>query len=225
MLLIPAASFQMGSDNGPGDERPRHAVSLDAFYLDLTEVTNSAYAACVNDGACALPVNKGSFTRDTYFADPNFGDYPVTSVRWDQAAGYCQWNAGKRLPTEAEWEYAATGGDGRQFPWGNNFDLKLSAASEPDTTKVGSFPNGASPFGMLDMAGNAVEWVSDFYDAQYYVNAEPKNPAGPAAGSEHVARGGAFGNPDPSAYTTTRRYHLELNATDVDVGFRCAKTP
>jgi formylglycine-generating enzyme required for sulfatase activity len=225
MLLIQAGSFQMGSDKGAGDERPTHAVSLDAFYMDETEVTNSAYGACVKDGACPAPINAGSFTRPTYFDDPAFANYPVTSVRWDQAAAFCQWNEGKRLPTEAEWEYAATGGDGRTFPWGDTFDLQRLPAGEPDTVAVGSYRNGASPFGMLDMAGNAVEWVSDFYDATYYARAEPNNPPGPAEGNEHVTRGGAFGNLDASFYTTTRRYHLALNATDVDVGFRCAKAP
>ncbi len=225
MLLIPAGSYLMGSDNGGSDERPPHTASLDTFYLDETEVTNSAYSVCVQDGACTEPINKGSFTRATYFDDPAFSNFPVTSIRWAQAVQYCQWNDGKRLPSEAEWEFAATGGDGRSFPWGDTFDAARLPAGEPDTTEVGSYRNGASPFGVLYLAGNAVEWVSDFYDALYYAEAEPNNPAGPAGGTEHVARGGAFGNPDPGAYTTTRRYHLAEDATDVDVGFRCAKTP
>jgi formylglycine-generating enzyme required for sulfatase activity len=225
MVLIPAGSFQMGSNNGGSDERPPHPANVDAYYLDETEVTNGAYGACVKDGACTAPINSGSFTRGTYFNDPAFANFPATSVQWAQAAQYCQWNEGKRLPTEAEWEFAARGSDGRAFPWGDTFELNRLPAGEPDTVAVGSYRDGASPFGVLDMAGNAVEWVSDFYDAQFYARAEPDSPVGPPNGTEHVARGGAFGNPDPAAYTTTRRYHLELNATDVDVGFRCAKTP
>ena len=222
MVLIPAGSFKMGSDSGPVDQRPAHTVSLDSFYLDLDEVTNSAYAECVTDGACTAPVNRGSFIRATYFTNPDFANFPVSSVRWAQAAAYCEWKGGQRLPTEAEWEYAATGGDGRQFPWGADFDLKRLPAQEPDTTAVGSYPNGASPFGVLDMAGNVVEWVNDFYDAEYYAEAPPANPPGPTAGNERVLRGGAFGNTDAAAYTTTHRYHLPQNNTDVDVGFRCA---
>jgi formylglycine-generating enzyme required for sulfatase activity len=225
MVLVRAGRFQMGTDNRGLDERPAHPVTVNAFFLDLTEVTNSAYAACVNDGGCTPPVNPGSFTRPVYFDDPAFANFPVTSVRWDQALDYCRWNGDKRLPTEAEWEFAATGGDNREFPWGNTFDLLFLPANEPDTTEVGLFPSGASPFGALDMAGNAVEWVQDFYDPLYYAEAPPDNPAGPIDGTEHVARGGAFGNPDSSAYTTTRRYHLPESATDVDVGFRCAQSP
>jgi formylglycine-generating enzyme required for sulfatase activity len=218
MVIIPAGSFQMGSGNG--DAGPAHTVSLSAFIMDQFEVTNADYRACEAAGSCSAPGRRGSDTRGGYYTDPNFDNYPMLNVTWDQATAFCAFE-NKRLPTEAEWEYAATGGDGRAYPWGNEFDRNLVPVNAGDTAEVGSFPGGASPFGVMDMAGNALEWVSDWYDAGYYAVAPPENPTGPASGSRKVLRGGSFGNPDGTVYLTTRRFNRAPNGADVDIGFRC----
>jgi eukaryotic-like serine/threonine-protein kinase len=220
MVLIPGGTFKMGSDQGAADEKPVHSVTLDAFFIDQYEVTNARYKQCVDAGKCTAPAVKGSFTRTSYFGDAQFDQYPVINVTWRQADAFCAW-AGGRLPTEAEWEYAATGGDGRRYPWGNDFDPNRVPAVVGDTTKVGSHDN-ASPFGVFDMAGNVVEWVADRYGAAYYGVSPSANPTGPQAGSQQVMRGGSFGTPDGSFYTTTRRYHQGPGFHDVDIGFRCA---
>jgi len=225
MVLIAAGGFNMGSTVGQGDEQPLHPVKLSSFYLDQFEVTNARYLACVSETVCRPPASPSSFTRPTYFGDPAFAQYPVVSVNWDQAAGFCQWDSGKRLPTEAEWEFAATGGDGRRYPWGSDFDLAFLPGKEGDTQPVGSYKAGASPFGIFDMAGNVLEWVNDVYDSVYYAESVTDNPPGPEFGDGHVLRGGSFGNADGAAYTTTRRYHLPSGASDVDTGFRCAFSP
>jgi formylglycine-generating enzyme required for sulfatase activity len=166
----------------------------------------------------------GSFTRDAYFSDARFAGYPVVAVNWNDATKFCAWDGGKRLPTEAEWEYAGTGGDGRHFPWGFEFDSHLLPADWNDTAAVGAFPGGVSPLGIYDMSGNVLEWVADYYDAQYYVESEVANPQGPEFGTERVLRGGSFGNPDGQFYVLSRRYHLSPELTEVDIGFRCAMT-
>ncbi len=222
MLLLPAGAFQMGSAAGAADEQPVHAVKLDAFFIDTFEVTNARYQACLNDGGCTALRQNGSETRGAYFANPEFNEFPVVSPTWDQARAYCLWDGGKRLPTEAEWEYAATGGDGRRFPWGNDFDANLVPSSAPDTVAIGSFPGNASPFGPLDMAGNVLEWVADVYDSNFYAESPEVNPQGPGAGADRVLRGGSFGTTNGAVYTTTRRFHLAPNTSEVDVGFRCA---
>jgi serine/threonine-protein kinase len=223
MAAIPAGTFEMGTNDGAADERPPHTVTLDAFYLDQFEVTNARYAACVEAGACQPPAQTGSFTREAYFGAPDFADYPVVAVNWEQAAAFCAWDGGKRLPTEAEWEYAARGTDGRRYPWGQAFDLALLPAAERDTVQAGSFPAGASPFGVHDLAGNALEWVADYYEPLYYAESVAEHPPGPEFGEERVLRGGSFGNADAGFYTATRRYHLAPEYADVDVGFRCAR--
>ncbi len=221
MVLIPAGTFQMGSERGQADERPVHPVTLKAFFMDKFEVTNARYKQCADAGQCSPPATKQSFTRTTYFGDPEFDNYPVIQVAWDQAAAFCAWES-KRLPTEAEWEYAASGGDGRRYPWGDAFDPNRLPAQEGDTTEAGKYPDGASPFGVFDLAGNVLEWVNDRYGAAYYAVSPAEDPAGPDAGPQRVMRGGSFGNTDGRFYTTTRRYHQPPGVHDADFGFRCA---
>jgi eukaryotic-like serine/threonine-protein kinase len=224
MILIPAGTFNMGSAEGGPEEAPVHSVTLDAFLIDQYEVTNARYQKCVEAGTCKPPLAAGSFTRTNYYSNPAFADFPVIQVTWDQAATFCAWEEGKRLPTEAEWEYAARGTDGRRFPWGNDFDPSLTTVNEPDTAVVGKYPGGASPFGVSDLAGNILEWVADWYDGNYYVQSVSHNPTGPEIGTRRVLRGGSFGNPDSRFYLAARRYRQLPNFHDTDVGFRCAGT-
>ncbi|MGH2524803.1 MAG: SUMF1/EgtB/PvdO family nonheme iron enzyme, partial [Anaerolineales bacterium] len=220
MVLIPAGTFNMGSDRGRADERPVHAVTLPAFFMDQYEVTNARYEKCVAEQGCAPPANTGGFTRSFYFGNPEFANHPAIFVSWEQAEAFCQWE-GKRLPTEAEWEYSASGGDGRRYPWGDTFDFNLLPVNSRDTVAVGSFPGGASPFGVYDMAGNVGEWVADRYSATYYRESPAENPPGPEEGNARVYRGGSFGNANSANYTTTRRYNQGQRFFDSDIGFRC----
>jgi serine/threonine-protein kinase len=221
MILIPAGYFLMGSSTGQPNERPEHPVILNGFFLDETEVTNAQYRECVADGGCTLPPNVDAFTYQNYRDSPDFDTYPVIAVNWDQANAYCQW-AGKRLPTEAEWEYAASGPDNLIWPWGNTFDPSLSAASAPDTQPVGSYPDGASPFGILDMAGNVNEWVADDFEEGFYANSPPGNPVNKSGKAGRIYRGGSFDNSNGEFFTTSRRYGNVRTFSEVDVGFRCA---
>ncbi len=221
MVRADGGTFLMGTAKGQADERPAHQVAIGAFHIDQYEVTNARYQKCVVEGACTPPSQNGSFHRIAYFDDPEFADYPVVNVNWNQAVQFCRWDGNKRLPTEAEWEYAATGGDGRRYPWGDEFDARRVPAQEQDTIAVGNLDN-ASPIGALDLSGNVLEWVADVYDSKYYSQAPAENPGGPAAGTDHVARGGSFGNSAAALYTATRRYHFATNVAEVDIGFRCA---
>ncbi|MEK7275822.1 MAG: SUMF1/EgtB/PvdO family nonheme iron enzyme, partial [Chloroflexota bacterium] len=215
MILIPAGFFQMGSADSHADESPEHPVLLDAYYVDRTEVTNAQYFECVNAGGCT---RSGS----SRVGIASFDNYPVVLGTWSQAQAYCEW-AGKRLPTEAEWEYAAGGPEDTVWPWGNSFDSRLSAASAADVQPVGSYPQGASPFGVMDMAGNAAEWVFDTYSQSFYTDSPLVNPFNGADGATKIFRGGSFGNTDGSSYTTSRRFPKSRSFSDVDIGFRCAK--
>jgi sulfatase modifying factor 1 len=222
MVLIPAGEFLMGSSNGAANEAPEHPVSLDAFYIDLFEVTNAQYRECVNAGGCTPSNTANSFTYQGYRDEATYDNYPVIGVTWDQAETYCRW-ASKRLPTEAEWEYAASGPENLTWPWNNTFDPSLSAASAPDTQPVDSYPAGVSPFGVYNMAGNVTEWVQDVFDEGFYANSPAQNPVNTGSSADRVYRGGAFGNSDGSFYTTSRRYSRPRTFSDVDIGFRCAK--
>lgn len=222
MVLVPAGYFLAGSSTGQPNETPEHPVLLDAYYIDQYEVTNAQYQACVTAGACTQANLRNSYRRLNYRDDPAYAHYPVIGVTWDQSAAYCAW-AGKRLPTEAEWEYAASGPENFIWPWGNDFDLNLSAASARDTQPVGSYPDGASLFGIYDMAGNVTEWVADVYDPAFYANSRASNPVGVGDGDQRIYRGGAFDRLDESAYTTSRRYIKSRSFKDVAVGFRCAQ--
>lgn len=228
-MYVPAGDFLMGADAADAfaddDERPQHTVTLDAFWIDQTEVTNAMYAMCVAAGDCLAPELIDSATRPDYYENPDYADFPVMHVAWEEAAAYCGW-AGRRLPSEAEWEKAARGTDGRLYPWGNaepdsdrlNFDQP-----EGDTTAVGSYPDGASPFGALDMAGNLYEWVADWYSATYYAELPAENPTGPVSDADerHGVRGGYWGTSAPYV-RVTERDGQSFNRPNW-LGFRCAE--
>jgi len=166
LLYVLAGKFTMGSDSGEPDERPTHEVYLDAYWIDRTEVTNKMYSLCVSEGRCKEPDQKGSTTRLSYYGNPEFDDFPVLIVDWNMAKTYCEW-ADRRLPTEAEWEKAARGENAFVYPWGNyapNNNLLNYNNAIGDTTEVGKYPMGASPYHVLDMAGNVWEWVNGWYD-------------------------------------------------------------
>ena len=230
-VYVPEGHFLMGSVPGEvdasDDERPQRSVHLDAFWIDQVEVTNDMYAACVSDGECRPPEVNKSYTRDSYFDDPEYSNYPVIEVSWDDANIYCRW-AGRRLPTEAEWEKAARGTDGRKYPWGNNEptdDLLNFNSNVGDTTEVGSYPDAASPYGALDMAGNVWEWVADWYGAEYYKDAPSHNPTGPISGTERVLRGGSWFNFGAGWVRAAVRAGVD-DAVRVNYrGFRCAASP
>lgn len=209
-------------DAGPAaesDEKPQHTVYLDAFWIDRTEVTNAMYAQCVQTGKCSAPAHSRRYGL------PEYANHPALGVSWNQAQEYCAW-AGRRLPTEAEWEKAARGTDGRLYPWGNdapdasrlNFNHLVD-----DTTEVGKYPAGASPYGALDMAGNVWEWVADGYDENYYAESPAKNPTGGNSANQRVLRGGSWNNEAPNVRAANRFWAFPgRNDTD---GFRCARSP
>jgi serine/threonine-protein kinase len=239
-VYIPAGTFHMGGMDvrRAPNEMPDHDVTLAAFWMDQLEVTNAMYALCVNAGGCTPPQDFKSKRRPSYFNNPEFNDYPVIYVTWGQAKTYCEWT-GRRLPTEAEWERAGRGDDFRTFPWGEakadgllaNFNMLVG-----DTSRVGTYPAGASPFGVLDLAGNVAEWVNDFYTSSY-ANAATLNPIGPATSSSwhRVVRGGSLGDAEINIRVSKRSsvlgsiLGLTSDATDQPgdfsprIGFRCAE--
>jgi formylglycine-generating enzyme required for sulfatase activity len=195
IIFIPAGEFIMGSNTDYPDERPAHKVYLDSFWIGQTEVTNGMYSRCVNSGACS-PQNKTYHNPSTgsYHYGSSYENYPAVYVNWIQANSYCNWANG-RLPTEAEWEKAARGTNGLIYPWGNespSHNLANYGNYMSETDQVGNYPGGASPYGVLDMAGNVWEWVSDYYDENYYSSSLSQNPTGPASGVTHVIKGGSF---------------------------------
>jgi formylglycine-generating enzyme required for sulfatase activity len=230
-VFVPAGEFIMGFSEGDTDafdsEKPQHTVYLDAYWIDRVETTNAAYSQCIEAGACAASHPSDSYSRASYFANPEYDNYPVIYVSWADARAYCQW-AGGRLPTEAEWEKAARGTDGRAYPWGYEPpDCDRLNYTGPDgrcvgdTTAVGAYPTGASPYGALDMAGNVAEWVADWYDEATYASSPVRNPTGPVSGQEHVIRGGSWGV-DKGDVRAAHRFGYP--GADVIIGFRCARS-
>jgi len=231
MVYVPAGEFTMGSYEGwLDDEKPEIEVYLDPYWIDKYEVTNAQYAQCVADGTCSQPSSIESYARDHYYGNPTYDNYPVVYVNWTQADAYCAW-AGGRLPTEAEWEKAARGTDAREYPWGDatpicnlvNFGGPLGCVG--DTSAVGSYPAGASPYGAMDLAGNVWEWVADWYDSGYYSKSPLQNPTGPASGSTRVLRGGSWGDHAELGVRSALRLEGRPNVGWYVSGFRCVSPP
>jgi len=236
MVLVPAGTFQMGSINGDYDERPRHTVYIDAFYIDKYEVTNKQYRLFVKETGHPEPVGYGFVNgqgvndfrpwQDSRFNAP---DQPVVCVSWEDAVAYAKW-AGKRLPTEAEWEKAAKGTLGASYPWGFSAPTADLARFNLDfetgyPAVVGSYPAGASPYGCLDIAGNVWEWCADWYNERYYESSPTENPPGPQSGGMgRVLRGGSWANRGPLLRTEVR-FCAPPKKKAYYIGFRCALTP
>ncbi len=232
MLFIEAGLFEMGSDEGAADHQPARMVYLDDYWIDTYEVTNDAYQQFIDATNHRAP----DHWIDGDYAD-GLGDHPVLGVTWHDARQYCEWSGGRRLPTEAEWEKAARGTDGRRWPWGNTAQAGQAntfEAGRGNTAPVGAFADDISPYGVMDMAGNAQEWVNDWYQADYYAVAISDNPPGPAASETRVIRGGAYWLGLESATTYSRlgiyrpedppATNEELSGPSLAVGFRCACT-
>ena len=224
MVYVPAGEFLMGSSNdepGPPEQMPQHRVYLDAYWIDRTEVTVAQYQSCMEAGRCGTP--------DCTSTGP--GDLPVACVSWQNATDYCDW-AGRRLPTEAEWEKAARGTDRRKYPWGNeqpDCDRLNYGGCVGRTTPVGSYPSGTSPYGAVDMAGNVEEWVADWYDEKYYTVSPERNPVGPTASDwGHSVRGGSWWHDSSfDVQTVARAPGMSSFSGDYQNfrGFRCAQGP
>ncbi|HEX2691722.1 MAG TPA: bifunctional serine/threonine-protein kinase/formylglycine-generating enzyme family protein [Kofleriaceae bacterium] len=258
MVPVPSGTFLMGSPEGRGksDEHPQRQVTLSAYCIDRTEVTVTAYAACVAAGGCPPALLSPNWTNfstsdvkrlSRWCNRMDRPDHPINCVDWEQAAAYCAWQ-GKRLPSEAEWEYAARGSEARTYPWGQaapganwlnacggectemmKRDLSWLESMYADrdgwetTAPVGSFPQGASPFGALDMAGNVAEWTADWYD-NYPAQADI-DPKGPATGTSRVSRGGSWSSTRPSKVRSAGRDWPDPIQRAIDLGFRCARDP
>jgi formylglycine-generating enzyme required for sulfatase activity len=238
MVLVPAGEFTMGFPPKKIDDYCKkaiynkslcigymetlyaHQVYLDAYYIDKYETTNAFYKTCVDAGVCDLPRSTGRYDL------PGSANHPVIYVNWYQAQTYCEWR-GAGLPTEAQWEKAARGIDGRTYPWGEEISCERAnsisnfSLCAGNTTEVGSYESGVSPYGVYDMIGNVEEWVSDWYSGNYYQNSPSSNPVGPQSGQDRVIRSGASGE------STTVFTRLYGNPSDDQgfLGFRCSRSP
>jgi formylglycine-generating enzyme required for sulfatase activity len=229
MIHVPEGAFRMGNAPGEGraDATPARTVFVDAFFIDEVEVTNRRYEWFVHETGHRRPPNP--YDAGPLLLTPFIAELPVVQVTWHDAADYCQW-AGKRLPTEAEWEKAARGTDGRRYPWGNDPPTPHHATFDREWDGVhtlhaaGTRPEGRSPYGVHDLAGNAREWVEDWYDAESYRSALERNPQGPASGVLKVIRGGSWHSPVADIAAAARGrggFALRTHGT----GFRCARSP
>ena len=236
MVRVPEGAFLMGRNDGPMDERPQHSVQVGEFFIDRNKVTNAAFAEFLNAVGPRGPRGERYYDLDDndarihrrdgkWQADSGHERHPVVEASWDGARAYCAW-AGNRLPTEAEWEKAARGGDGRQYPWGNEPPDKTRAhfgAGWNDLRPVGSFPKGASPYGALDMAGNGWEWVSSLYRPYPFIAGDGREDA--ASARARGTRGGGHDSPaeDLTATQRGRRVSRNPRGGHHNIGFRCAR--
>lgn len=234
MVLVPAGEFLMGSKGLSGIEEPIHQVYLDSFYIDKFEVTFEQYARFLNEEgnqfeglANWIEANDPDLhvheIEGVWQVDPGFENFPMNEMTWYGARAYCAWRDA-RLPTEAEWEKAARGTDGRLYPWGDEADCSKANFKGCNTgaVPVDAYPEGVSPYGAFNMAGNIMEWVNDWFDETYYANSPYENPPGPENGTHRVFRGGAFINGAHHIRTTYRWPKLPV-LTYVATGFRCAR--
>ncbi|CUS37218.1 conserved exported hypothetical protein [Candidatus Nitrospira nitrosa] len=233
MVEVPTGSFPMGvppgDRDGGRDEYPRHEVVLDTFLIDQFEVTNGRYLEFIKSTGHRVPQNPTNPTRNLWQGGTiteSLAERPVINVDWFDADAYCKW-AGKRLPSEAEWEKAAKGTSDRRFPWGNveptakhlNYNQKW--IGEKTLMPVGSYEAGKSPYGVYDIVGNVWEWVNDWYDARYYEKSPSKNPLGPQEGTKKVIRGAGWQNETPTVRIFTR-VDSDPTMRNESTGFRCA---
>lgn len=220
-LLVPEGEFIMGKEGEPDNDSPVHVVYLDSYWIDQVEVTNAMYETCVKNNACTLPV----INQNPYYGNWIYRDHPIVYVNWFQANEYCAW-AGRRLPTEAEWEKAARGTEKNKYPWGDTLpNPRLANFAESligESISVYRYPLGASPYGALNMAGNVREWVSDWFNLTYYQESSLINPMGTTDGTERSMRSGAY-DADANEIFTTSRYKHEPLSAGLSRGFRCAE--
>ena len=212
MVVIPAGEFLMGAEDGLQDARPLHRVHLSAYWFDKYEVTNAGYRQCVDGGGCTHPKDRLTFE------DPQRAQLPVANITWTQARAFCTWQ-GKRLPTEAEWEKAARGTDGRRYPWGNDGEFMTSVHG---TETVGRQVAMASPYGVFDLIGSVSQWVKDWYAEDFYQTSPARDPQGPLRGSFRVLRGGEWNEKSPNLQVTYRGWD-DVTYWGPTLGVRCAE--
>jgi formylglycine-generating enzyme required for sulfatase activity len=231
MRLVPAGEFILGSDTDSDNRNQAHRVYLDAFYMDTYEVTNARYAECVTAEMCDPPYETKTDFRPSYYGNPQFDDFPVVYIDWYMARTYCETWRGARLPTEAEWEKAARGTDGRTYPWGEGISCEQSnydgdpsydAFCVGDTSEVGRYERGKSPYGLYDLAGNVFEWVSSIHASYPYDGTDGREDL--ARGGDRVIRGGGWSQ-DAHDQTVFYRSWMAPHFSESETGFRCAKSP
>ncbi len=224
MALVPAGEFTMGSSKGDPDEQPMRKIYVDAFLIDKHQMSVGKYGVFLDTTAHEAPADWDVMNKSMH------QKRPVVNVEWADADAYCRW-AGKRLPTEAEWEKAARGTDGRIYPWGNQLPTDFHANMKKEIwnnhvvlSPVGIYEGGKSPYGVYDMAGNVWEWVNDWYSQDYYKTGPLRNPTGPPTGNYKVIRGGSWGSSPNDLRSADRESRLP-SFGGLGTGFRCAKTP